>query len=272
MPSPSYRVRHTMKRAIPTFAALAAAAAAAAPAAAGPWTMADGKGRVIVTAIYSHAPKIYGPDGNPAPAPDYDQYQIFFQGEYGITDRLTLLAAPSLRRVEVEGGDNTSGLGYTELGARYKLLDQDQFVLSLQGTTLIPGVRRRDNIAQIGSTDTQVDVRVQAGYSFDLGNTPGFASAEGGYRLRGDGQPDEFRLDATVGIKPAARLTLLANAFNTWSNGRGPFGSYRYSNVYAGAVYEVTDTVAVQLGGLATVTGRNALRERGVYIGLWLKF
>lgn len=244
------------------------------PANAGPWTMAKGDGRVIVSAIYSHAGESYDASGEARQAPDYDQYQAYFQTEFGITDDLTLLFTPSLRRVTVEQGDDSTGLGYTEIGARYKLIDKDGFVVSLQGSGFIPGVRRRDVVAQIGSTDPQYDARAQAGYGFKIGKLDGFVSAEGGYRYRAGDQPNEVHGDFTLGVHATKRLMFIGNSFNTWSDGRGGgiFPSYRYSNIYAGGVYDLTDRVSLQLGGLATVSGRNALRERGVYTGLWFKF
>ncbi|MGY4399004.1 hypothetical protein ACVWZA_004216 [Sphingomonas sp. UYAg733] len=257
-------------RLLPAFLAVFASAEAQA----GPWTMPAGDGRVIVTAIYSHADKTFDGNGDARNAPVYDQYQAYFQAEYGLTDDLTLLLAPSLRRVTVENGDSSTGLGYTELGARYKLLDRNGLVFSLQGTAFIPGVKRRDVVAQIGSTDPQYDARAQVGYGFKIGKTDAFISADGGYRYRAGDQPNEIHSDVTFGVHATKRLMFIANSYNTWSDGRGRniFPSYRYSNIYAGGVYDLSDRVSLQLGGLATVSGRNALRERGIYTGLWVRF
>ncbi|MEO5866838.1 MAG: hypothetical protein ABIS14_03305 [Sphingomonas sp.] len=250
-----------------------ASALVAVPAIADPWTMPAGKGRVIVTAIYSQASRTFDDQGKAQQAPDYDQYQVYFQGEYGVTDDLTLLATPSLRRVTVQNGDDSSGLGYTQLGARYRLFNRDGFVVSAQASEYIPGVRRRDRVAQIGSTDFQTDLRAQIGYSFKIGRVDAFASADGGYRFRGDGQPNEIHGDFTLGIHATKRLLLVGNSFNTWSDGAGSqVPAYRYNSIYAGAAYDLSDHVTLQLGGLTTASGRNALRERGIYTGVWIKF
>ena len=238
------------------------------------WTMPAGEGRTIITGIYSHAGDSFDTHGHAFNANDYNQYNVYFSTEYGLTDNLTLLATPSLRRVTVENGKDSFGLGYTELGARYKVADGSNFVVSLQSTVLIPGKKRDDIAAQIGSTDTQVDMRAEAGYSFKIGSLEAFTIAEGAYRLRSGDEPNEYHADFTLGLHLTKTLMLMANSYNTWSDGRGQgiFPSYRYSTVYAGGVYDLTDHVSVQLGGLATVSGRNALRERGVYTGFWIKF
>jgi protein XagA len=174
----------------------------------------------------------------------------------------------------VQNGDNSFGLGYTEVGARYKVADTTNFVFSLQASAFIPGQKRSDRVAQIGSTDAQFDLRAQAGYSFDIAGVKGFASADGAYRFRTRNMPNEIHGDFTLGIHATKKLLFMASSYNTWSDGpgRNGFPSYRYSSVYAGGVYDLTNHLSVQLGGLATVSGRNALRERGIYTGFWVKF
>ncbi|MBA2936409.1 transporter [Sphingomonas sp. CGMCC 1.13654] len=237
------------------------------------WTMPAGQGRMIVTALYSHAGDSFDSHGNLYNASNYDQYNVYFSTEYGLTNNLSLLATPSLRRVTVQDGKDSFGLGYTELGARYKVAGGGDWVVSLKSTVFIPGKRRDDIPAQIGSTDVQEDTRVEVGKSFKLLGLDGYSIAEGGYRFRSRGEPNEWHADLQVGLHLTKRLTFQANSYNTFSDGAGSrYPSYRYSTFYAGGVYDLTDRVALQLGGIATVTGRNALRERGVYTGLWIRF
>lgn len=248
----------------------AVAAFCATSAEAGPWTMPKGDGRIINTTIYSHASDSFDASGNSYDAPNYDQFLSFFGIEYGLTDALTVVANPSLRRIKVEGAGDSFGLGPTELGGRLGLVRGGSFVLSAQATGFIPGTSRGSQIAQIGSNDAQADGRIQAGYGFG----GGFASVEAGYRLRSGDPPNEFHGDATIGVHASDRLVLIGNLFNVRSDGHGGNGypSYRYSNLYAGGVLDLDRRWSLQLGGLATVSGRNALRERGIYSGFWLKF
>ena len=255
-------------------AAIVAGTLSATSAGANPWLMPKGEGRVIVTGIYSHADKIFDSSGDSVEAPDYDQLMAYFLTEYGLTDDITLVANPGLKKIDIEDGDSHFGLDNVEVGARYRLFHDERWVISAQATAFVPGTTRNAGIAQIGGSDFQAEGRLQAGYGFSLGKLRGFTSVEGAYRWRSGDPPNEFHGDATLGLHASDRLLVIGNVFNTWSAGRGSngFPSYRYSNLYAGGVYDVSRRVAVQLGGLATVTGRNALRERGVYTGLWLKF
>ena len=253
---------------------LTAALAFAAPAAANPWPMPKGEARVIATGIYSHADKIFDSSGNSAEAPDYDQLVAYFLTEYGLTDNLTLVANPGIKKIDIEGGDDHFGLENVEVGARYRLYHTDRFVLSAQASAFVPGSSRNEGIAQIGGSDFQAEGRMLAGYGFNLGTMNGFTSLEGAYRWRSGDAPNEVKLDLGLGIHAAKGFLLVGNLFNTWSDGRGSdgFPSYRYSNLYAGSVLDVSPRFAIQLGGLATVSGRNALRERGIYSGFWLRF
>lgn len=248
-------------------AALLPGAAVAGP---GPWTMPAGKGRVIATAIYSHASKSFDDDGDARSAPDYDQYQLYLLGEYGLTDDLTVFANPNFGSIDVENEPSSTGVGFVEVGGRYRLVQRGGFVASAQASAIIPGHSRGDRVAQIGNTAMQYDLRGQMGYGW----AGGFASVEGGYRWRGGIEPNEIHLDLTTGVRAAPRLQLIGNLYNTRSDGAGRngFPSYRYHNAFAGAVYDVSESIAVQVGGLATVSGRNALRERGLFTGAWLKF
>ncbi|MEO6433386.1 MAG: hypothetical protein ABIO29_05365 [Sphingomicrobium sp.] len=251
-----------------------ATAASASPAIAGPWTMDQGKGRIITSLIYSHAADKFDNDGDATAAPDYDQTMAFALVEYGLTDRLTLVANPGLRRIEIAGAGSSTGLAPSEFGVRYRLAQGHGSILSAQISGFAPGSTRSSSVAQIGTNDWQADARLQAGTSFKLGKANAFASAEAGYRLRSGSPPNEFHGDAAIGVHASERLLLLANLFSTWSDGKGASGypSYRYSNLYAGGVMKLNSSLSLQLGGLATISGRNALRERGIYTGFWLDF
>lgn len=255
--------------------AVAAALVPSGAAWASAWTQPQGSGQAILTGVYSSSDKGYDANGDTVEIDDYEKTEAYLLLEYGVTDDLTLMATPSFRHVEIKGaGDDTSGLGYTELGARYRLAHGDSWVASVQGSVRIAGEKRRDSLAQVGSTDSEYDLRGLVGTSFKLGGTDGFVDLQGAYRLRDGDPPNEYRADVTLGLRPAKRVQVLAQLFNTWSDGagQGVFSSYRYHNAYLSAVYDVSPNVSVQLGGLATLGGRNALRERGLTGAVWFRF
>lgn len=259
---------------LPFLAAGLLAGLAAVPAFAGAWTQAKGRGQAIVTGLYSHSGKGYDGKGDVVDIADYAKSEAYALVEYGLTDRLTLMINPSLRHVSVEGGDDTSGLGYTELGGRYRLTTDQSFVFSVQATARIPGAKRRDNLAQVGATDEEYDVRALAGVPFKIGTKDAFVDLQGGYRFRAGSPPNEYHADATFGVRPAANFLVMAQVLNTFSDGAGAgvFTSYRYHNAYLSGVYDLDSRWSLQIGGLATLGGRNALRERGLTTAIWYRF
>jgi hypothetical protein len=246
----------------------------AGTAQASAWPQPRGEGQAILTSVYSHSDKGFDGSGETVDIDDYTKAEAYLLVEYGLTDDLTLMLTPSFSHVEVDNGDDSTGLGYTEFGARYRLLHGDTGVLSAQASLRLPGKKRRDNIAQIGATDSEIDLRLLAGKSFKLGDKNGFIDIQPGYRIRNGGPPSEFRLDATLGVRPAEKMLLMAQSFNVVSDGRGTgvFGKHRYSNFYLSGAYDVAPKWSLQLGVLGTVAGRNALRERGVLAAVWRRF
>ncbi|MEJ5976709.1 hypothetical protein WG901_08690 [Novosphingobium sp. PS1R-30] len=236
------------------------------------FTQPAGQGRVITSVIHTKSDKIFDDNGAATDVPDISKTEIYLQGEYGVTDDLTVLLTPSFRFISVEGGADSANLGYTDIGARYRVLNDDNVVLSLQGKVRIPGQTQRNSLAQIGQTDAEYDFRGQLAYTFGQGS---FVSVESGYRVRAGEPPNEFHVDATVGIRASEKFLITANSFNVISDGRGSgiFSSpHRYHNLFLGGAYDVSSHVTLQLGVTGTIDGRNALRERGAFASVWTRF
>ena len=236
------------------------------------FTQPQGQARVITSIIHSKSDKIFNDDGNAVDVPDITKTEIYFLGEYGLTDDLTLLLTPSLRVISVQNGPDSTNLGYTDVGARYRVVNAQNFIVSLQGKARIPGQTQRNSLAQIGQTDAEFDFRGQFATTFGKGS---FASLETGYRLRSGEPPNEFHIDATLGLRATDKLLFTANSFNVISDGRGSgiFSSpHRYHNVFLGGAYDLSSQVTLQLGVTGTLDGRNALRERGGFASVWVRF
>lgn len=252
-------------------------AAAPGGALAQGFVMEEGEGRVIITGIYSVSDKGFDGDGNVIDIDDYRQGQIYFNGEYGLTDDLTLLFTPSLRTIEIENQPerDETGFQFLDFGARYRVGQIGYNThISLQGRVRIPVDTYRDDLAQVSIDGTGVDLRGQVAHSFNIAGNDAFVIADAGYNFRSDDPPNEFKADFIAGYRPVPRFLILANLYNTWSDGRGSngFPSYRYHNLHLTGVYDINDTWSIQAGGLLTLDGENALRERGLILGAWVRF
>jgi hypothetical protein len=186
------------------------------------------------------------------------------------------MVSPSLQHVDIAPPFEATrtGLGYSEFGGRYRFLQGDSWVFSGQATLRVPGTTDRTNPAAIGYTDVEADLRALFGYSFALGPMPAFVDLQVAQRFRAAAPPDELRADLTFGLRVAPSWLILAQSLNVMSEGTGspPFPSYNYHKLQLSAVYALTPDWALQLGGVTTFAGRNALQENGVVLGVWYKF
>lgn len=245
--------------------------ACATPVKADGFVREKGETRIIISGVFTDSARGFDGNGNVFDLNDYDQDQVFINAEHGLTDDLTLILSPSYRNISIEGENDVSGLGYTDLGLRYALAQGSNWLVSTQALLRIPGKGRSDLLAQVGNTSTDIDGRIAAAY-FENGY---FVSGEGGYRFRSGDLPNEFHFDLSAGVDATDRLLLLATSANTISDGRGQGlvnQEYRYGDLYLSGVYQVTDNLRIQAGYTGTVYGKNALRQRGPLVGLWLEF
>ncbi|MGP9810389.1 transporter [Rhodopseudomonas sp. NSM] len=240
------------------------------------WTLQQGQGYGYVTTTASAASKAFDGTGTQQRIPRYRKVESQAWIEYGITDWFTVIVSPSLQYVDIAAPIDASrtGLGYTDLGGRVRLWTDGSWVVSAQTTVRIPGTYDKSNVAAIGYTDPEIDVRGLVGYSSTLGGLPAFVDVQIAQRFRLGGPPDEFRADITFGIRPQERWLLLAQSFNVVSEGTGSWGyaSFAYHKLQLSAVYALTSALSLQVGGYTTYAGRNALQENGLVLGAWFRF
>jgi len=238
--------------------------------------MPEGTGQVLATATASSSTTAFDQSRQLTSIPRYNKDELNILIEYGLTDRLTLIFQPGLQHIDIAPPIDAarSGLGYTELGGRYKFLQGSDWLLSAQSTLRIPGTTDRTNPAAIGYTDVEADFRLLFGYNFRIGAMPAFADVEVAHRQRGDGAPNEFRADGTLGVQFIPQWTLLLQSLNVISEGSvSPiFGSYDYYKLQLSLVYDLAPTWSVQGGAFTTYIGRNSLQENGAILGVWHKF
>jgi hypothetical protein len=247
-----------------------------AAAHAGAWTQPQGAGQVVTTGTASTATEAFGPDRELRSTPRYSKFEMQALMEYGVSDWLTVMAAPGFQSVHIASpvSARRTGLGYTELGARLRLTQGENWVLSGQGIVRVPGTFDAGNPAAVGYTGVEVDVRGLFGASFAAFGRPAFVDLQLAQRFRDGGPPNEARVDLTFGLRTARKWLLLAQSFNVISEGSGSalFLSYSYHKLQLSALYQLDTQWAVQAGLVSTFAGRNALQENGLVLGAWYRF
>ena len=241
---------------------------------AGAWTLPKGEGLAIATAQASRASDGFGAERKSGAIPTFRKAEIQILAEYGVSDRFTLRGRTEARDVRQDGAERETGLGFSEIGARVRLLAKDALLVSAEGNVRLAQVPEIVDPTLQGVLEAEYEARLLAGYGFTLANRQAFLNGEAAYRARGGERPDEIRVDATFGYRPIPKLLVLTQTFSTISLGEDVSGNegYDYHKLQLSAVRDLTARTAVQLGGFSTVAGRNALQENGLLTALWVRF
>lgn len=207
---------------------LALATLSAEQVLAGAWTQAKGKFYSRLAYEQYSADEYFNENGDtlsysPADSKmrdfEYDEDLTSLYLEYGLTDKLTLVASLNYKEAEwrykagsgvaVDKVAKTSGPGDQELGIKYQLLATENGVLSIQGMYKTPEGYDEDDTGaleiQRGDAQEDYDVRLLYGQSL-YPMIPGYFNVEAGYRLRSQEPADEFKYVLEVGVDFTSRL------------------------------------------------------------------
>lgn len=267
-------------------AALCAAAgclfASLAPAFGGAWTLRESEGTAFLQATATWSDHAFDGASSLFAAQTYDKVTTQLFLEYGAADWLTLMVAPELVRISVGEPTDQSyfGPGYTDVGLRMKLSEGQaagsDFVVSAQVVARFPGAKPSEGEAVIGYVNGELDLRLLAGLSFALWGYPSFLDLEVAQRQRYGAPPNEFRLDATLGVRVAPRWLALVQSFNVISEGAGDgpvFNvSYEYYKLQLGGMYDLSANVSLMAALVSTYYARNAPQENGIVLGALVRY
>jgi protein XagA len=240
---------------------------------AGAWLLPAGDGQIITYTDYSDSTLAFNAQGKLIQVPAYQKFEIGSYLEYGVTDWLTIVAAPAYDRIRSPApGQSYTGPGESEFAARLQIFRSDEAVFSVQAGLRTPGA----SFDSLGPLEVRraasLDLRGMAGKNCVIAEMDCFVEAEGGYRIYAQNQPGEWRIDLTAGLRPLPRLLFLLQGFTSISNGAGPFGHVSWTKLQPSLVYDIAPQWSLQLGGFWTVAGVNAGRELGPAAGIWYRF
>jgi len=242
---------------------------------AGAWLMPPGAGQIIASTAFSGSTRAFDAKGRLIAVPSYEKFELGAYVEYGLTDWLTVIAAPAYDRIrQPPPAASYNGAGESAIGARVGLYRSDADVVSVEASLRTPGASINDSVGPLQPRRAgALDLRVMAGRNFDFAAMPWFAEAQAGYRFYAQHQPGEGRLDLTLGARPAPELLVLAQSFSAISNGSGNgFKHSLWTKLQSSLVYDVAPQWSLQIGAFLTVAGTNAGRELGPIGGVWHRF
>ena len=231
-----------------------------------------GQGDIIAATEFSDSTRAFDQDGKLIPIPSYRKFELGTYIEYGLSDRLTLIAQPFF---ETARQDSTAvSVPGAEIGARFGLANFGSTVVSVQGLLNIPLDSRQ--LPQAGFDEDDIfsgDLRLLLGHTFEVHGAAGFFDLQGGYRWQGDGAPNEWHADFTAGLRPQSHVLVMLQTFATLADsGTAVCERYAWIKLQESLVYDLSRSWAVQGGFFETVAGTNAGRELGPMVALWYHF
>lgn len=239
----------------------------------GAWLMPPGSGQIIAYTAYSDSALAFNAQGQLVTVPPYRKFEVGTYFEYGLTDAVTIVAAPAYDHVSTPTpGQSSDGLGESEFAARFGIYHDGPAVFSIQAGLRTPGASLDSTGPFLTQRSGSLDLRAMAGSNYMLAGLDGFLEAQGGYRIYASHQPGEWRLDFTAGLHPLPGFLLMLQSFTSVSNGRGPFGHVSWTKVQPSLTYDIAPQWSLQIGGFCTVAGLNAGRELGPTAGVWYRF
>ena len=251
---------------------LALACAAAQEARASAFLEPPGEGDIITATEFSGSTRAFDRDGKLIPIPAYDKFELASYVEYGLTDRLTLIAQPFF---ETAHQDSTAvATPGTDIGARFGLAEFGPTVLSIQGVLHIPFDSGQLPQAEFDEDDVFAgDLRLLLGHAFEIGGAPGFLDLQGGYRWQAEDVPNEWHADVTAGVRPQPRLLIMLQTFATLADrSTAVYARYSWLKLQESLVYDIWRNWSLQGGFFETVAGMNAGRELGPMLAVWYRF
>lgn len=259
---------------------------------AGGWTQPKGQAYTKLGVLFSRAQNVFDANGVIEPIRTLGTYSTFFYGEYGLSKRITGIAyVPFLvrntlnetvgresGRVIEQGAANTS-LGDAELGARFGIIQNKPFVLSVSLTLGLPlGDAQDANALLSGDGEFNQLVKIEAGF----GQKNWYTTAYVGINNRTRGFSEEFRYEWEIGTKILKNHVLLGlkvtgveslNNGDAVSNGMGLFANnVRYTAVTPEVSYFHKPNMGVSVSASTAFRGQNVLAAPAFTAGIFYIF
>lgn len=255
---------------------------------AGAWTQQRGEGYYKLGLRVVRATRFYEPGGNRISIPTTGDYTTSFYGEYGLTDRLTLVVDVPFKRItlnrQVErtsgfvlfDGDAKTGVADSEFGVRFGLIRKGQSVLSAE---LLFGIPIGDDTQQSGllTGDGEFNQLFKLQFGQSLYPKPVYFSGEVGFNNRTNGYSDEFRYAAEMGYTFHNKVLAIfrIRGVESLKNGDGALGGMvglfandqSYLSYGPELVYSVDRTFGVSVGIEGATRGENVLSAVAFSLG-----
>lgn len=245
---------------------------------AGAWNQRAGEGQVISTSSWSHAGQIFDDDYNAIPLRGFTKTETRLYIEQGVTDWLTLVGNTGFQTLNFRDGDSRfdfDGLDDIEIGAQIDTYSRPDLATSIRLSYVVDS--QLDNRAiDILSGGNQFEARGLIGQSRETLLGDFFYDAQFALRTKTFDKVDETQAALTLGYKPTHRWLFMTQSYARVSASETVDGfrvpEQLQVSSHVSAAHQFRPGRYIQLGVGQTVFGRNIVKERSVFMGLWTEY
>ena len=243
---------------------------------AGAWLQPAGETLAINTTEWTVADTAFDAEGEALDPVEFRKIESRLYSERGLSNTFTLTAQAALQDVTFRGREGRSqytGPSAVRAGLRTPLWRSGRHVLSLEGDL---GIQRGGEFVSDGEL-RQRGVSATATALYGYGWNRAFVDVQVGRRHRFGVGPDTWRLDAALGVQVHPRVALGAG-LSARLTGEGLLAEddlvldSRSLKGKLSARFRWSCRTQVEVSGLATLAGRNHVREGGLGVGVWRSF
>ena len=235
-------------------------------------TREEGKGFVSLTYYYYTSNTYYDNSGNKFKTPRFHKHELNLYLEYGLRNDLMFTFQTALDYL-TQSGDNSFGLYDLELGLQKEIYKNNNNILSLKGTVIIPGLYNKKEKPYISLGKYGAEISLLGGIyrnKFYIDNQIGFR------RYKDD--INFFRDVLMVGIKPINKFEYIA-LFDFWYGLNGkPEGRFtinpkqRFLQMYNILRYKLNNSLSLVGGFSLNLYSRNTGSGNHLFLGIWKDF
>lgn len=246
---------------------------------AGAWLQPMGKGLLINQINYYGTADYFDNNGHLQAQPRLNKYEFQPYVEYGLFDNLTIGGSASMQSI-TQSGRHNEGLADPEFFARIPLWKNEKQLISLQPLIKLSSNFTDDHSPRGGSRSSDAEISLLYGRSMAILTRHDYIDMRLGYRVRNHDLSNQLRMDASLGIKPAVPLEIIAALRSTAATNPADMDVYiengerDYDMLKAEitGIYHLNDEQWLQMGLLKPVSGAQTGSGYALSIGFAQRF
>lgn len=259
-----------LKKLIPTL--MLGALTVSIPSQSASLTRDEGKGMLSVMYYFYTSNTYYDNSGNKYKTPRFYKHELNLYLEYGLKNDLMFTFQTALDYLK-QSGDSSTGISDFEIGLQKKIYHQNNNVVSVKGSLIVPGLYNANEKPYISLGKFGAEISLLTGMymnKFYIDNQIGFRRYQNDINFLKD--------SLMIGIKPTEKFEYIA-LFDFWYGLNGkPEGRFtinpkqRFLQMYNIFRYKYTNDLSFVGGFSVNLYSRNTGSGNHIFLGIWKEF